>query len=307
MDKNDKVIFEVICPPLNWQYAKKMEFIQRISKIMIKNNIVYLNLPEIVDENRNGDRTFKFSPKMKNYIFAREVVSYAKTEFNYNIEPIINIVVPLIPKEKFLDHFDEIYGMGYRNFIFVGKDRSDIEYPGYEVTDATYIIKSKYSDVRVGGIVIFHRDNELKRLIKKMGVGMDFFVSQIIYETVDLKSFLSSVFDVDISIYVSVAPICSYKELDFLRWLGVNLEQVKFVENDIKTQSLNYIKKVVIDLLEINLLNIYKRKGTFLGVNVEHITYSNLEVVDSIIGMISLKMENLKLLNRSPLFRSGGV
>lgn len=297
MDRGD-ILFEVICPPITWSEAKKEDFMRKICKIMISRSLKYLNLPHIA---REGHRVYNFSPKQENYIFAREITEYCKVNFNYNIEPIINIVVPIMDRKKFFEHFGKVYDLGYKNFIFVGKDRSDIEYPGYEVTEACFQIKNRYPDVKIGGIVIFHRENEIKRILKKIESGMDFFVSQIIYDTFDLKMFVDNLKELELFIYVSIAPLSSKRDVEFVKWLGVNLKKVRFDQEDIQNQSLGYIRNVIADVLQINLSRDSK---VFLGFNI---TYNNLEISDKVIGLVSLSIENLRLLKRKPLFRFSGI
>lgn len=300
---NDKVIFEVICPPLNWDKEKKQEFIEKICVLLKRNNLNYINLPQIVDENRSGNRIFKFKPKEENYVFAKELLSYSLNHFQHKIDPIINIVVPRIPKEEFIEFFKMLYEMGYRNFIFVGKDNSNTEYPGLEVHQASYLIKEKYDDVKIGGIVIFHRENEIKRIINKINHGMDFFVSQIIYDTQDFENFINMPMDIKTTIYISVAPISSQKEIDFLKWLGVKFNYHPV--NNPQQYFENQIKQVINKIIEENFNCILKGRNLYFGINVEHITYNNIKLSEEIIKLANLRIENLKILSKKLLLKRG--
>lgn len=296
MDTN--LIFEIICPPISWNKNKKENFINKVSSIMYTNNLKYINLPQIIDESRENTRTFNYTPKVENYIFAKELTQYCKTNFNLDIHPIINVVVPIIPKAKFIDYFKKIYDLGFDTFLLIGKDKSNIQYPGYEVTEASHILKDYFNNIKIGGITIFHRENEIKRIINKINHGMEFLVSQIIYNTSELEKIIENLhlYNIKTKIFVSIAPVTNTKEIEFLKWLGVNLNNINF-NHDIQNSSIEMIKNIILNISEINLSNLKLNKDITLGFNVEHITYNNLELSEKIIKIIKLKLENLKLLS----------
>ncbi|MEN3015540.1 MAG: methylenetetrahydrofolate reductase [bacterium] len=303
---DSKILFEVITPPIRWNKKRKLDFIQTICNIAYQNDIKFINIPQIVDESRDGERVFKFLPKEPNHIFAKQIVEYSKSSYNFALEPIINIVVPIINKANFLSHFNDIYQMGYKNYIFVGKDRSDIEYPGYEVTQAVEIVKNKYSDVKIGGIVIFHRENEIKRMIKKINSGVDFFVSQIVYDIQDFRNFIKQIQEISINtqIYVSVAPLITSKEIEFAKWLGVNLSNVNFNPQTIKEDSMRIIKNIINEVAYTEYAFARGNIQVRWGINIEHITYSNLSLSEEVIKMAKLRLENVKYLLPPPVRRN---
>ena len=52
----DKIIFELLTPPACWPQDKVTEWILHVREIPRRNHITYLNLPEVINEHRDGDR-----------------------------------------------------------------------------------------------------------------------------------------------------------------------------------------------------------------------------------------------------------
>ena len=75
----DKIIFELITPPTTWNNDKIAEWILHVTDILGRNNIRYLNLPEVVNENREGDRIVPFLEKMNNIEFMKLIKGRMET------------------------------------------------------------------------------------------------------------------------------------------------------------------------------------------------------------------------------------
>ena len=85
---------------------------------------------------------------------------------------------------------DEAYALGVRHVVVIGGEHAGVIYPGFSVTEAISYIKKTYKDMLVGGITIFTRSHEVDRIVNKLKSGMDFIVSQIIFETANMKHVL---------------------------------------------------------------------------------------------------------------------
>ena len=288
----EKLIFEVIPPPVEWKEEKVFNFSGKIINILKDNQIKFLNIPEVVNETtREGERSVPYREKIDNVEFFDKL----KDKFKFN--PIINKISVRLRKDKFEKWVDEIYKKGIRHLVLVGGESSKIKYPGYSVTEAARFIKRKYPDIKLGGITIFTRNKEPYRILEKMKSGMDFFVSQIIFETSNMKQVFIHLWRLVKleqmkfpQIYVSLAPAKRIKDIEFMKWLGVEFPTaVHFyiTENERKVESRTF---EVIERMLDEIFDFMKRERLKLGFNVEHVMYSNLELSEKIIKEIRRRL-----------------
>ncbi|MCK4256245.1 hypothetical protein KAX35_05110, partial [candidate division WOR-3 bacterium] len=63
----DRIMFEVIAPPITWGVERVENWVLKVSKILNNNKISYISLPEVVNETtRRETRTVSFTPKIDN-------------------------------------------------------------------------------------------------------------------------------------------------------------------------------------------------------------------------------------------------
>ena len=132
----DKIILEIIPPPINWESEKVHDWIHRVCDVMEHQKIFGLNLSEVINESREGERSIPFVPKMDNIGFAEEVRKSLR-----NVEPIPSKISVRIPREEFLQWIDEIYKKGIRSLVIVGREKNDLNYPGFSVIEAAKEVK----------------------------------------------------------------------------------------------------------------------------------------------------------------------
>ncbi len=292
----DRVIFEIITPPETWAPQKIEEWAQRVCEILKRHSLRCLNIPEVVNETRDGDRRVRYIPKMDNVSFARVLAKTCP-----NAVPVLNKISVRITRPEFEQWVERIYEQGVRHLIIVGGELPDYPYPGYQVSEAAAWIKSKYPDVKVGGITIFTRPHEADRIAAKMQAGIDFFVSQIIYETTNLKHVLIELDKIlpggagdqaqrFPDIYVSIAPAARIRDIEFMMWLGVEIPSAILAylakdDEEVEERTFEINMRVQEEIFEF-----INKKGYRLGFNVEHVIYTNLGLSERLVDEIIERM-----------------
>ncbi len=288
----EKIIFKVIPPPVDWEKEKIRNFSKKIIKILENNEIKFLNLPEVVDESsRKEKRTVPYREKIDNIKF------YSVLNKKFEFKPIINKICVRIKKKDFEEWILRIYKKGIRHLVLVGGESSKIKYPGYSVIESAKFIKKNFPDIKLGGITIFTRYKEPYRILEKMKSGIEFFVSQIIFETSNMKQVLLHLWRLVKleqmkfpDIYVSLAPAKRIKDIEFMKWLGVEFPTaVHFyiTENERKVESRTF---EVIERMLDEIFDFMRKERLKLGFNVEHVMYSNLELSEKIIKEIRRRL-----------------
>ncbi len=286
------LLFEVIPPPLEWKEEKIKIFSEKIINILKENEIKFLNIPEVVNETtREGERSVPYKEKIENVEF------YLKLKDKFKFNPIINKISVRLEKDKFEKWVDKVYRKGIRYLVIVGGESSKIKYPGYSVTEAARLIKSKYPDIKIGGITIFTRNKEPYRILEKMKAGIEFFVSQIIFETSNMKQVLLHLWRLVKlegfkfpDIYVSLAPAKRIKDIEFMKWLGVEFPTAIHFYITEKERKVEERTFEVIERMLGEIFDFMKKERLKLGFNIEHVMYSNLELSEKIIKRIREKI-----------------
>ncbi|NLI98343.1 hypothetical protein GX441_06755 [bacterium] len=292
----DRVIFEIITPPETWAPQKVDEWAQRICDILKRHSLRYLNIPEVVNETRDGDRRVRYIPKMDNVSFAKVLARTCP-----GAVPVLNKISVRIPRPEFEAWVQKVYEQGVRHFVIVGGELPDYPYPGYTVSEAASLIKRSFKDAKVGGITIFTRPHEAERIAAKIEAGMDFFVSQIIFETANLKHVLieldkilpQSSLDAQArfpDIYVSLAPAARIRDIEFMMWLGVEIPSAILAylakdDEEVEERTFEINMRVQEEIFEF-----ISKKGYRLGFNVEHVIYTNLGLSERLVDEITERM-----------------
>ncbi len=267
------IIFTVIPPPADWDIEKVKRKSFEIASISNMLNIKSINIPEVIEEKGGVGRIVPYKPKVDNVLFGNML-----KEFNPGAEIIIDKVIPLIPKEELVSSLDKI-SKDFRSITLVGGESSKRKYPGYSPVEAIRFAKDRFSNIY--GITIFTRRNEPERLIAKTRAGFKAFISQIVFETDNMRRVLKEYYLLcekeglkPSPIYVSLAPASRRKDIHFMEWLGV------YIPENIKNYLLEderLIEKRSIEIVERLALDISTTYGE-LGINVEHVMYNNLQV-----------------------------
>jgi 5,10-methylenetetrahydrofolate reductase len=281
-------MFEIIPPPTNWGTEKVMAWVHEVGNIMQREEIYSLNLPEVIDEARNGKRHRPLISKLDNVRFA----SIMKRE-QPQLSSIPNKIIVRLPSQEFREWMDKSYKKGVHRVILVGGESQKINYPGLSVAAGAKCIKESFPDVEVGAITIFTRPHEAKRMIEKIKSGVDFFCSQIIFETANLKQVISELQSSCKAeslpfpkIFVSLSPASELKDIDFMKWLGVEFPSAIHTyliqnETEVEARCFTILERVIEELFHF-----IEHSKIDLGFNVEHVRYTNLQQAAQLIKLI---------------------
>jgi 5,10-methylenetetrahydrofolate reductase len=246
----------------------------------------------VVSESRDGNRAVSFLKKMDQVRFGEMV-----REVLPGVALVPNKICVRVPPPKFRDWVGEVHAGGVRDLILVGGESNRIDYPGWSVPEAASFVRENYPDVRLGGITIFTRPREADRIVAKIKAGIDFFCSQIVFETANMKQVLAQLdrrcreeglpFP---EIYVSLTPASRIRDIEFMTWLGVEfpsavLDYLVEEEERIEQRTFEVVERVIDEVFDLKAKDL-QDTGIKLGFNVEHVMYSNLGLSERILGRI---------------------
>jgi 5,10-methylenetetrahydrofolate reductase len=264
-----------------------MAWVHEVGTIMQTEGIYGLNLPEVMDESRNGKRP-PVVCKLDNLRFA----SIMKRE-QPQLSSILNKIIVRLSQSDFAEWMHKAYSKGVRRIILVGGESHKIHYGGLSVEAGAAFIKKHYPDVEVGGITIFTRPKEAKKILSKIKSGVDFFCSQIIFESANLKQVVSELQTLCKEesvpfpkIFVSLSPASELKDIEFMEWLGVEFPSAihsYLIEDKEKVESRCF--KILERVIE-ELFHFIEHSKIELGFNVEHVRYTNLQQAAKLIKLI---------------------
>jgi len=241
----------------------------------LRGRVDAINIPEIHDEDRPGERTSKFIERIE----PRVLGSRIRRELE--IDVVINRVTVHDPEPE--RWCRETCGeWGITNWVLVGGESREIQYPGPNPGAAARLIKSLGLAVSLGGITIPSRVNEPDRIREKHTQGVEFFTSQVMFDSNDLVWLIQRLNGVDARVFISFAPVSNRRDLQFLRWLGVDIpgDLDRFLLGSAQSEaaaaetclerSLNLAQRILMDVFD-NL----PPDPPPIGLNIEHITRKN--------------------------------
>ena len=260
-------------------------YAERISSLLSQTHIDAINIPEVHEENARGLRPEKNLERAEAREFGRLL------QDNVGIEAIVNRVTvhnDLDYQKSWIK--ETFYDYDIENLILVGGESSDIKYPGPSVNETSeYITRDLNAgrfDFFCGGITIPSRKIESVRLLKKGSNGIEFFTTQVLYDGKKIKKMLKYYDDVckennvlPRRILLSFAPVSSKKNIDFLKWLGVEIpSQTEKRLTNKKTSMSDESLEIASEILKGFLNNNEKLGITVpIGLNVEHIMSYNFQ------------------------------
>lgn len=275
------ILYELMPPPKNLSKNDIESSISTFCSITQTFPIDGINIPEVREETRNGHRRAPGVIKVEPKIIAKYLKKNGVSNLIIN-RPVVYSVWK--DQEKW---FEKIYFKdGVRNVILVGGERSDVKYPGLSVVDSARKLKDKFSDIFLGGITIPTRQNEPERVFKKSEAGIEFFTSQILYDSKYIKNFLKDYFRICTKrkvlpkmIFLSFAPVSTPKDIELLSWLGVAMSKdtIKYLQRGwfgMGFRSLDLCLDIFEDILGFVADN---KIEVPIGLNVEHINRHNFE------------------------------
>ena len=257
-------------------------YAENISSLLSQTHIDAINIPEVRDEVARGERPIKNQIRAEPREFGRLLQDIV------GIEAIINRVVVHQDLENEMNWLEETNSKyEIENLITVGGESRSIEYPGPSVNQALAAIrKNQNLDLLCGGISIPSRDKESLRLIEKSENGSEFFTTQVLYDSSKIIKMIShyqkrcdELNTFPRRLLLSFAPVSSEKNIDFLKWLGVDIpkEIEKFLRDDTRKMS-DRSMQITVDILNKTLKYLNDNKIVVpIGLNVEHIMSYNFQ------------------------------
>ena len=256
-----------------------------ISSLLSQTHIDAINIPEVHDESGRGDRPVTNQKRGEPREFGRLLQDIV------GVEAIVNRVVghqPFDAQMRWIEETNRDYEI--ENLIIVGGESSKVEYPGPTVNEVLRSVSREYisngGDIFCGGIAIPSREIESKNLIKKSEHGSEFFTTQVLYDSSNIVKMIDHYQERcdDLNTFprrllLSFAPVSSQKNIDFLKWLGVEIppETERYLQGrpgSMIERSLDVAIEVLNDTL--NFIT-EKNLKVPIGLNVEHIMSNNFQ------------------------------
>ena len=277
------VIYEILPPRIIDGTIES--YAERISTLLSKTHIDAINIPEVHAEESRGKRPIEDRKRALPRDFGRII------QDSVGVEVIVNRVTVLENHKNQRKWFMETSeDFGINNIVLVGGESSQIDYPGPGVSEAATMIEEINSEngssIFSGGIVLPSRKVESERMEKKSANGVKFFTTQVLYDSQDICKLLwhynntvNERGSIPRRVLLSFAPISTKKNLEFLKWLGVEIpeeteENLIQSEEGIKERSI----EICMGLLE-EILSFVTENGIRvpIGLNVEHIMTYNFD------------------------------
>jgi 5,10-methylenetetrahydrofolate reductase len=175
-----------------------------------------VNLPEIRDESRDAPRTARFVPRVEPRLLG------ARIRRDPGLEVVVNRCVVYEPDQ--LRWFEETrHDFGLETVVLVGGESSKLSYPGPSVLEAAEQVRLAQPEMCLGGITIPSRVHEAERIRRKNSAGLDFFTTQILFDSNDIVWLVQQLNGLEARVFLSFAPVSHPRDLEFLRWLGADI------------------------------------------------------------------------------------
>jgi len=260
-------------------------YAETISSLLSQTHIDAINIPEVHDEIERGDRPVTNQKRGEPREFGMLLQDIV------GIEAIINRVVvheSYDEQVRWIKETNTTYEI--ENMIIVGGESSKVDYPGPSVNEMLQTIARGYNsnggDIFCGGIAIPSRKDESKNLIRKSEHGSEFFTTQVLYNSENIikmiNNYQSRCNELDTfprRILLSFAPVSSQKNIEFLKWLGVEIPDdteryLKGRPGSMTERSLDVAVEVLNEILDFITVNNLRVP---VGLNVEHIMSYNFQ------------------------------
>ena len=260
-------------------------YAETISSLLSQTHIDAINIPEVHDEVGRGERPVSNQERgepRKFGMLLQDIVG---------IEAIVNRVVVHMPLKKQMEWIQETYSQfEIDNLVIVGGESSKQKYPGPTVNESLEKISQdnrlRENSILCGGICIPSRRKESKNLIRKSECGAEFFTTQVLCDSDNIMKMIKNyqercdnVNTFPRRILLSFAPVSSQKNIDFLKWLGVEIpkDTERYLNGrpgSMTERSLDVAIEVLNEILAFIANNNLKVP---VGLNVEHIMSYNFQ------------------------------
>lgn len=284
--------FEMV-PPVSGKPESLNSAMAEVAKI--KGLADAINLPEIHDENRGGDRTFKFVERIEPRVLGQKI----RQEFDLDV--VVNrCVVYEADQARWLRETQGQFAIS--NFVLVGGESSEIQYPGPSVLETAREARTAGLNVALGGISIPSRTQEADRIRRKADEGICFFTTQVLFDSNDIVWLVQRLNGLEARIFLSFAPVSHHRDIEFLRWLGVDVpaDLDRFLiarpEGETTSHHAEEAYERCLDLAQRILMDVFDNLPPDpppLGINIEHINRRNLKFAVRMLEKLGTFYSNL--------------
>ncbi len=239
-----------------------------------------INLPEIHDEARGTARIQRFIPRVEPRQLGARILRELTTDV------VVNHCV--VYDRDPIRWFRQTREYGIENVVLVGGESSKITYPGPSVLETARQVRAAALPICMGGISIPSRPREAERIREKKAAGLDFFTTQILFDSNDIVWLIQRLNGLEARIFLSFAPVSHPRDLEFLRWLGADipadldrfllLGETRGARNDPAAASKETCLERSLDLAQRILMDVFDNlppEPPPLGLNIEHINQRN--------------------------------
>jgi len=260
-------------------------YAETISSLLSQTHIDAINIPEVHDEIGRGERPVSNQERgepRKFGMLLQDIVG---------VEAIINRVVVHMPMKKQMEWIQETHSKyEIDNLIIVGGESSKQQYPGPTVNESlkriSEVNRLRKSNILCGGICIPSRKKESKNLISKSKFGAEFFTTQVLCDSGNVIRMIKNYQErcdrantFPRRILLSFAPVSSQRNINFLKWLGVEIpkDTERYLNGRpgaMTDRSLDVAIEVLNEILDYIIQNNLRVP---VGLNVEHIMSYNFQ------------------------------
>jgi len=282
--KQSVTLFELVPPSIETAQNDIEKSVASIISLLKKIDVDGINIPEVQIENRHGTRNSKVTQKIEPRILCKYLFEEGF------LDVIINRPIVYAPWENQRIWLKETYDRKIRNFVFVGGESSNIQYPGVSVVDALHTVKQTanqdFPEIFLGGISIPTRKFEAQRMLRKTRAGIEFFTTQILYESKAITNTLQDYWDLCCQngtdpkmVFLSFAPVTTIRDIELLTWLGVKIPQRAIAYLTSGWLGMGYRSLSISQIVLENVFQFLKKQKIYIpiGLNVGYINRHNFE------------------------------
>ena len=274
------ILHELIPPKLGApaELDENLSYIQELTGIADA-----INVPEIREETRQGARRTRLPERMEPRVFAQAIHG------SCGMATVINRVTVHEAHAEQRQWLKESYDdFGIRNLILVGGESRKTQYPGPSVLEAAALSREAGVEFLLGGITIPSRTHEVMRIRQKYHQGLNFFTTQVLLDSNDVVDLIQGLNGLDVRIFLSFAPISDSRDVEFLRWLGVDVPKNVAWSIAQVDEPGKAVEKTVTQACKI-LTDVFDHLPPHppgLGINVEQISRRNHGPARRMLGML---------------------
>jgi 5,10-methylenetetrahydrofolate reductase len=264
-------LFEIVPPEANNPEAVDA-VIREVGEV--RHLVDAINLPEIHDEARGGERTYRFVPRVEPRVLGERIQREVSTPVILN-RVVVHDADPL----PWFAETREKYGM--EQVILVGGESAKVQYPGPGPLEAARMIHEAGPSLDLGGIIISSRANESERVRAKRNAGITFFTTQILFDSNDIVWLIQKLNGLEARVFLSFAPVSHPGDLKFLRWLGADIPPSldRFLLGEAASSPKETCFERSLDMAQRILMDVFDNlppDPPLLGLNIEHVNRRNL-------------------------------